>query len=106
MFAFPWPRAASLTLIAAALLGGCDGPKSPIAAGPGAQLTGAPNGAADQPPRAPVPSASAGGTAATLPACSYITRAEMAGLLGAPVGSLIEERSEGTTSCANLFTCC
>jgi outer membrane protein OmpA-like peptidoglycan-associated protein len=74
MFAFAWPRAASVTLIAAALLGGCGGPKSPVAAG---------------------------GTAATQgPACSFITRAEMAELLGAPVGSLIEEHSEGTTSCA------
>jgi outer membrane protein OmpA-like peptidoglycan-associated protein len=105
MFAFPWPRAVSLTLIAAAFLAGCGEPKSPLASGPGAQVTGLPNGAAAPPPRAPaaVPaaSASAGGTAATQrPACSFITRAEMADLLGAPVGSPIEEHSEGTTSCA------
>jgi outer membrane protein OmpA-like peptidoglycan-associated protein len=87
-----------LIAVVGALPAGCGGSKNPVAAAPAAPVTGVPNGTAGQPPHAPAPSA--GGTATPGSACSFITRAEMADLLGAPVGSLIEEHSEGTTSCA------
>ena len=103
MFACPRSQAVSSTLLVVALLAGCGGPQSPIAAGPTTPATNVPNGTAGQPPhsQAVAPAPTAGGAAVTQrPGCSFITRAEMADLLGAPVGSLIEEHSERTTSCA------
>ncbi len=83
----------SLTLIAAALLAGCGGSKNPVAAAPAAASAGSAAVAA---------AAGAANSAAAIPgqACSFITRAEMANLLGAAIGSLIEENSADTASCA------
>jgi outer membrane protein OmpA-like peptidoglycan-associated protein len=81
MSAVPAARAASLALIATFTLVGCGGSKTPAT------------------PASPGPVLKAD-TAAQGSACSYITRAEMADLLGAPIGPLIEEHAEGTTSCA------
>ncbi|MEP6885257.1 MAG: OmpA family protein [Gammaproteobacteria bacterium] len=92
IFASPQSRITSL-LIAAALLAGCGGAKGPVAAAPKAAAAGT---AA----LAPAMGAAKGAAATRGPACSFITRAEMADLLDAPIGSLIEENSADTTSCA------
>src|SRR4030088_603509 len=89
---------ASLGLIAAVLLAGCGGSKHSVAPQPAAPTTTVPNGPASQPAKAPAPSA--GGAANYALACSYITRIEMADLLGAPIGPPIDEHTAGTSSCA------
>jgi outer membrane protein OmpA-like peptidoglycan-associated protein len=95
--AMPPARAGSLALIAACALLGCGKP-NPAAPGPTVpQVTATSGGSAGRASPAPAPKP---GTAAHGSACSYITRAEMAELLGAPIGPLTEENDGSTTSCA------
>jgi outer membrane protein OmpA-like peptidoglycan-associated protein len=98
MWAVPAAQATSLALIAAFSLLGCGGSRAPAASGPAVAAAAvtpgvAASGASNAPTLKP-------GTAAHGSACSYITRAEMADLLSAPIGPLVEEHAEGTTSCA------
>lgn len=89
-------RCASFMLIAGFMLAGCGGASTPAAPPAAPAAVTAVGGARGSP--APGPKSTA--AAARGSACSYITRAEMAELLAAPIGPPIEENTGGTTSCA------